>query len=196
MVLAHCIWPTEDEIALIAKCGASVAHCPSSNLKLASGFAPVPEMIAKGINVAIGSDGAPCNNNLDAFTEMRLASLIHKPRIGPRSMDAKTVLKMMTLGGAQAIGLEDQIGSLEPGKRADIILIKRHTLHTCPLEKTDPYVEIVYEHRAQDVDTVIIDGEIVFLGGEFVHFDVAEVLREARKHRSKVLRRVGNPWVA
>ncbi|NIV33982.1 MAG: amidohydrolase family protein, partial [Anaerolineae bacterium] len=112
LVLAHGVWLTAEERELIAAAGSTVAHCPSANMKLASGFAQVPEMLEAGINVGLGADGAPCNNNLDAFTEMRLAALIHKPRRGPRAMDAVQVLEMMTINGARALAREHEIGSL------------------------------------------------------------------------------------
>ncbi|HEY2745437.1 MAG TPA: amidohydrolase family protein, partial [Polyangia bacterium] len=110
--LAHCVHATDDERRRLAAAGTHVAHCPSSNLKLGSGFAPIPEMLAQGISVALGADGAPCNNNLDPFVELRLAALIHKPRAGTTAMPAATVLELATRGGAAALGLADQIGSL------------------------------------------------------------------------------------
>ena len=121
--IAHCVHLTDDERALLAARGAHVCHCPSSNLKLASGIAPLPELIAAGVSVALGADGAPCNNNLDGFVELRLAALLHKPRAGPRALPAPEVVRMATLGGARALGLADQIGSLEVGKRADVIAV-------------------------------------------------------------------------
>src|SRR5690606_4685064 len=106
------------ERALLRGSGAHVCHCPSANLKLASGIAPIPEYLADGVNVALGADGAACNNRLDAFAEMRLAALVHKPRCGPRSMPARTVLEMATLGGARALGIDRDVGSIEIGKLA------------------------------------------------------------------------------
>jgi cytosine/adenosine deaminase-related metal-dependent hydrolase len=190
LVLAHCVWLTEEEQALLAQRGAHVAHCPSANLKLASGIAPVPEMLDDGINVALGADGAPCNNNLDMFTEMRLAALIHKLRRGPKSMPAETVLEMATLGGARAMGLEDQIGSLEIGKKADVTLIRRRELHAWPQVGANPYAEIVYEHHASDVDTVLIDGKVVLRAGLFTNCDADEILRAAQAELTALLSRV------
>src|SRR6185295_18115947 len=114
--LAHCVWLTAAEQRLMQETKTSVCHCPSSNLKLASGYAKVPELLAEKVNVALGADGAPCCNNLDIFTEMRLAALIHKPRSGPTAMSAAQVLKMASVNGARALGLDD-VGSLEPGKK-------------------------------------------------------------------------------
>jgi cytosine/adenosine deaminase-related metal-dependent hydrolase len=189
LILAHCVWLTLEERAFLAESGAHVAHCPSANLKLASGVAPIPEMMGLGVNVALGADGAPCNNNLDAFNEMRLAALIHKPRVGPKTMPAETVLGMATLGGARAIGLESQIGSLEVGKKADLILIRRRELHTWPHVRTNPYAEVVYEHHQGDVDTVLIDGRMVLQDGRFTEWDENAILRDAQRELSALLAR-------
>src|SRR5437762_6121472 len=117
--LAHCVWMDKDDIAVLARQRTNIVHCPSSNLKLGSGIAPIPEMLAAGCRVGIGADGAPCNNRLDAFAEMRLAALIQKPRLGPDALPAAQALELATLGGARALGLDAEIGSIEPGKRAD-----------------------------------------------------------------------------
>jgi 5-methylthioadenosine/S-adenosylhomocysteine deaminase len=130
-----------------------VVHCPSSNLKLASGFAKIPEMMDMGVFVSLGADGAPCNNNLDAFMEMRLAALIHKPRLGPTAMPATKVLEMATKGGAEAMGMKDEIGSIEPGKRADIIILDIDHAHAAPTENVNLISRIVYEAKAADVET-------------------------------------------
>src|SRR5207244_6996026 len=121
VTLAHCVHVTPEEIRLLAARGTHVTHCLSSNLKLASGIAPVPALLAAGVNVALGADGAPCNNNLDALLETRLAALLHKPRAGARAMPAWTVLEMATRNGARALGLGAEIGTLTPGKRADVL---------------------------------------------------------------------------
>lgn len=189
LVIAHAIWLTSEEHSLLAEAGAHVAHCPSANLKLASGFAPVPEMLSKGINVTLGADGAPCNNNLDAFVEMRLAALIHKPRCGPEAMPAEKVLEMLTLGGAKAVGLEREIGSLEVGKRADIILLSREVLHAWPSLAADPVSQVVYEHQSRDVDTVLIDGKVLLHQGRFTAWDQAEILQDAQNELKKLLKR-------
>ena len=120
--LAHCVHLSDVEIGLLADSGAHVLHCPSSNLKLASGIADVPGLMARGIGVSLGCDGAACNNTLDMFTEMRLAALVHKPRHGPTAMPALGALRMATLSGAEALGWERDVGSLAPGKSADIVL--------------------------------------------------------------------------
>jgi 5-methylthioadenosine/S-adenosylhomocysteine deaminase len=185
-VLAHCVWVTDEEVAMLASSGATVAHCPSSNLKLASGFAPVPEMLAAGVNVGLGADGTPCNDNLDMFTEMRLAALIHKPRVGPEGMAALDVLEMATIRGARALGLEDRIGSIEPGKRADLVVVRRDGLHAQPGGDRDPVGQLVYELRSSDVDTVIVDGRPLVRGGELTEMDPDEL----RARASESVRRV------
>jgi cytosine/adenosine deaminase-related metal-dependent hydrolase len=157
--LAHCVHATAAEQARLAQKGASVVHCPSSNLKLGSGVAPVPEMRKRGINVAIGADGAPCNNNLDAFVELRLAALLHKPRVGPLGMTALEALELATLGGARALGLAGQIGSIEVGRKADVIVVDPRRAHMTPV--VDPVSTLVYAAQSRDVRHVLVDGRIL-----------------------------------
>jgi 5-methylthioadenosine/S-adenosylhomocysteine deaminase len=190
IVLAHCIWLTDDERRLLAETGANVAHCPTCNMKLASGFAPVPELLEGGVTVGLGADGAPCNNTLDMFQEMRMASLIHKPRRGPRAMPADRVFEMATLGGARSIGMESELGSLEAGKRADLVVLRRDRLHLQPQESVDTYAQLVYEHRASDVDTVVVDGRILVRDGALVELDEGEIRGRANESASRVLERV------
>jgi cytosine/adenosine deaminase-related metal-dependent hydrolase len=189
LLIAHGVWLRPKDMSQLSWAGASVAHCPSANMKLASGFAPIPELLEWGINVAIGADGAPCNNTLDAFHEMRLAALIHKPKFGPRAMPAEKVFAMMTTGGARAAGLEDQIGSLEPGKKADLVLIRREKLHAWPPVCGNEVGQIVYAHRAEDVDTVIIDGRVLLQGGEFTAWDLEDIFTEVQKAQTNILER-------
>jgi cytosine/adenosine deaminase-related metal-dependent hydrolase len=157
--LAHCVHVSNDEKRLLAARGTHVCHCPSSNLKLASGIAQIPELIAAGISVALGADGAPCNNNLDGFLELRLAALLHKPRTGPRSLPAPEVVRLATMGGAAALGLADRIGSLEVGKRGDVIAVDLSPLHTVPT--SSPWSAIAYAAKACDVRHVAVDGKLV-----------------------------------
>lgn len=191
LVLAHCIWLDDEELDLLARTGTKVAHCPSANMKLASGFARVPEMLERGVQVGLGADGAPCNNNLDMFHEMRLASLIHKPRYGARSMPASRVLEMATLGGARALGLDKQIGSIEVGKLADLILLQRTGLHNQPNVGSDPVSQVVYQHQAADVDTVVVNGEVLLRQGSFLNLDVDEVRERAARSAARVAQRAG-----
>ncbi|GAA0714273.1 amidohydrolase family protein [Dactylosporangium roseum] len=191
MVMAHCVWPTEDEITRIAEAGAHICHCPSANLKLASGVAPVPTYLERGINVALGADGAACNNNLDGFQEMRLAALIHKPRHGADAMSAETVLELATMGGARALGMGDQIGSIEPGKLADLVLLRPSRAASAPTRPANPFSEIVYSRSAADVDTVLVGGAVVVRDGQLVTGDETEIVRNAEVELAGMLRRAG-----
>jgi cytosine/adenosine deaminase-related metal-dependent hydrolase len=189
--LAHCVHATDDERRRLAANGTHVAHCPSSNLKLASGIAPVPEMLAEGIRVALGADGAPCNNNLDMFLEMRLAALLHKPRAGAAAMPASTVLELATRAGAAALGLEDQIGSLEPGKRADLVVVEPRRPHMTP--SFDTLSTLVYAAQSRDVRDVIVDGRLLVRNGaltEATGLDLDEVVATAQAEAARVQGRV------
>lgn len=190
LVMAHCVWLDETERKLVKSHGAHVCHCPSANLKLASGVAPIPGYLEDGVNVALGADGAPCNNRLDVFTEMRLAALIHKPVHGPRSMPAATVLQLATMGGARALGLADEIGSLEAGKVGDVVIVDHGRLHTTPTTGGDPVSDLVYSLTASDVSTVIVGGRPVVHDGEMLTLDEASVVTEAERRRAELLERV------
>jgi cytosine/adenosine deaminase-related metal-dependent hydrolase len=185
--LAHCVHVTAEERRLLARTGTHVAHCPSSNLKLASGVALVPEMLAEGVSIALGADGAPCNNNLDGFLEMRLAALLHKPRAGASAMDAWTVLELATVGGARALGLEGEVGQLAPGLRADLIVVDPRALHVAP--SPDPAAALVYAARAGDVRDVVVDGRVLVRGGRLTEasgLDVEEVVARAVEEGRRV----------
>jgi 5-methylthioadenosine/S-adenosylhomocysteine deaminase len=184
--IAHCIHLSAEERRLLAARGAHVCHCPSSNLKLASGICAVPELIAAGISVALGADGAPCNNNLDGFVELRLAALLHKPRTGPRTLPAPEVVRMATLGGAAALGLADQIGSLEVGKRGDVIAVDTTALHTIPT--ASPWSAITYAARSCDVRHVAVDGAIVVRDSALHTLEVPRVRDRARAAAAKLFR--------
>jgi len=176
--LAHCVWVDVHETARLARQGTTVVHCPSSNLKLASGVAKVPELLAAGCRVALGADGAPCNNRLDAFAEMRLAALIQKPRLGADALPAGRVLELATLGGARALGLETEIGSIAPGKRADLVVLDLREPHLHPAGG-DPVSLVVYAACASDVRDVFVDGRPVVLGHELLTAPIEEIVREA-----------------
>lgn len=184
--LAHGIWLTAREQRLVAETGTHLVHCPSSNLKLASGVAKVPELAGMGVDWALGCDGAPCNNNLDAFFEMRLAALLPKPRLGPTAMPAQSVLEMATLGGARALGLEQEIGSLEVGKRADVVLLDLRRAHTTPAGP-DLYGQIVYSATAANVRTVLVDGKVLVEDGALVGVDLPGLLERAESEARRVV---------
>jgi cytosine/adenosine deaminase-related metal-dependent hydrolase len=180
LCLAHCIWVSDTEIDIISQYGVNVLHCPSANLKLGSGIAPIPKFLERGINVSLGSDGAPCNNNLNIFQEMRLAALIQKPTSGITSMSAKSVFDMATLGGAKAIGLEDKIGSIEVGKKADLALMDLNKVHCIPAD--DIYSQIVYSANTSNVKHVMIDGKWVVFNQELIHYSEEKILNNTWNH--------------
>lgn len=191
LVLAHCIWLSQEEQNLLRQTGAHVVHCPSSNLKLASGVAPIPEMLEAGINIGLAADGAPCNNTLDMFQEMRLAALIHKPAHGPRSMPATQVLDMATRNGARALNWFDQIGSLESGKKADLFAVDLWSpSNFLPLsDGTLPSLEqvasaLVYATRPAQVAWTMVDGVVVARRGRALKIP-KQVLSPARIHAAQ-----------
>lgn len=179
VLLAHCVHLDDGEVGLLASKGTHVAHCPSSNMKLGSGVAPVSELLARGVSVSLGADGAPCNNRLDMFTEMRSAALLQKVSRGADALPAARVLRMATLDGAQALGLESEIGSLEAGKRADITVLELGRLHTTP--RPEVVSTVVYAAEARDVRDVLIDGRPVLLDGQLQTLDEREVVAEAAR---------------
>jgi 5-methylthioadenosine/S-adenosylhomocysteine deaminase len=183
LCLAHCVWVDDAEQALMAERGVKVLHCPGSNLKLGSGLAPVVEMRAKGISVSLGADGAACNNHLDMFEEMRLAAALQAVRLKPGALTARDVVQMATREGARALGLEKDIGSIEVGKRADLILIEA--------AGPDPYSTIVYASRGTAVRTTIVDGEILVDDFRPVRWDSAELAASAQKEAKALAARAG-----
>jgi 5-methylthioadenosine/S-adenosylhomocysteine deaminase len=184
VVLAHCVHLDDAEMEILRSTGAHVAHCPSSNLKLASGVARVAELLDRGVSVSLGADGAPCNNRLDMFTEMRTAALLQKVLRGARALPALTALRMATVNGALALGLADQIGSVEVGKRADLQMVKIDRLHTVP--QPDPISTIVYAAEAGDVDAVIINGRIVMRDGKLLTLNEQDVIADARDQSQRL----------
>lgn len=187
LCLAHCVWVDDDEQSLLAERGVKVLHCPGSNLKLGSGLAPVVEMRKKGISVSLGADGAACNNHLDMFEEMRLAAVLQSVRHHPGALTARDVVTMATREGARALGLEAEIGSIEPGKRADLILIDRDQPNLALA--TDPYSTIVYAARGTDVRTTIVDGHVLVDEFRPVRWDAGEIARTARAEATALARR-------
>jgi cytosine/adenosine deaminase-related metal-dependent hydrolase len=155
-------------------------------LKLASGIAQLPELIAAGVSIALGADGAPCNNNLDAFHELRLLALLHKPRSGPRTLPAPDAVRIATRGGAAALGLGDQIGSLEIGKRGDVIAVDITALHTVPA--ASPWSQIAYAARSCDVRHVAVDGRLLVRDRELLTLDAAKIRRAANEAATRLFR--------
>jgi 5-methylthioadenosine/S-adenosylhomocysteine deaminase len=189
LTMAHCVWLDEPERELLRRSGGSVCHCPSSNLKLASGIAPIPEYVAEGINVALGSDSATCSNTLDAFTQMRLAGIVHKPAYGPTTMPAETVLRLATVNGAHALGLGHEIGSIEVGKKADLTMLRLDRARSAALPHQSVASQIVYSLSAGDVDTVVVDGNVVVADGRLQTANESDLIADARLARLDLLAR-------
>ena len=178
-VCVHCVWLDDDEIEILAKSEAKVSTCPQSNMKLASGIAPLKKILAAGIPVGLGTDSCASNNTLDMFAEMDMCAKLHKVKdLDPTALQAKTVLEMATRGGAYVIGLEQEIGSLTPRKKADIILLDMMQPHLQPFYNPD---QLVYAACGADVKSVIIDGKIVMQDRQILAFDVDETMAKVRK---------------
>lgn len=186
VLAAHCVHLTHEDMDILAAHDVKVVHNPSSNMKLASGFAPVSELLDRGICVALGTDGAASNNNLSIIKEMSLAALISKGHTGdPKALPARTVLEMGTIQGARALMLQDKIGSLEQGKKADIQLINTNQPHYYP--KGDAIVNLVYSGHSQDVNTVIINGKIVMKDRNLTTINLSKVYEEVEKIAKRIL---------
>ena len=184
---AHCVWVDESERRLMAERQVKVLHCPGSNLKLGSGLAPIVELRALGVEVSLGADGGACNNRLDMFDEMRLAATVQAVRRGPGALMARDVVWMATRSGAATLGLAGEIGSLEAGKRADVIVVTTSRPHTTPA--SDPYSTLVYAARGSDVRTVIVDGRILVDEFELVGHDAIDIVRTARSEAAALAAR-------
>jgi 5-methylthioadenosine/S-adenosylhomocysteine deaminase len=175
---AHCVWVNERDQALLAERDVKVMHCPSSNLKLGSGLAPVAEMRARGISVSLGADGAACNNRLDMFEEMRLAATLQAVRQRPGALTARDAVWMATREGARALGAADELGSIEPGKRADLILVERDRPHLAP--DADVWSTLVYAARGSDVRLTMVDGEVLVNDFALINEEVTAITADAR----------------
>jgi cytosine/adenosine deaminase-related metal-dependent hydrolase len=186
---AHCVWVTETEQVLLAERNVKVLHCPGSNLKLGSGIAPIVELRARGVCVSLGADGGACNNRLDMFDEMRLAATLQAMRKGPGQLPARDVVWMATRGGARTLGLDDQIGTVEPGKRADLIVVARDRMHLQP--DRDPWSTLVYAARGSDVRLTMVDGEVLVSDSSLTREDHHEVLAHARTAAAALASRAG-----
>jgi len=190
VLAAHCVWVTKKEIRIIRENHAKPVHNPASNMKMGSGIAPVTEMFKAGIPVALGTDGAASNNSLDMFREMKLAALLAKVRkLDPTALPAMKALEMATRNGAAALGLEDKIGSIEVGKKADLILVDLKKPHLSPLH--DVVSHLVYSAAGSDVDTVIVDGKVLMENGVVLTLDEEKVLEQAQRTFDDLISRWG-----
>jgi cytosine/adenosine deaminase-related metal-dependent hydrolase len=188
VVLAHCVHLDAAEFQTLVNTRTNVAHCPSSNLKLGSGIAEITNMLDQGISVSLGADGAACNNRLDMFTEMRTMALLQKAMHGPEAIPARLALRIATIEGAKALGLEKAIGSLEIGKRADITVVRLDGLHSTP-GSSDPVSALVYSAQTTDVRSVVIDGQVVMRDRELLTLDEHSVIHDAYLQRSELMKR-------
>jgi 5-methylthioadenosine/S-adenosylhomocysteine deaminase len=190
VIAAHMVWPNDGEIGILKKAGVGVVHNPQSNMKLASGVAPVPKMIAEGLRVGLGTDGAASNNDLSMWEEMDTAAKLHKLISGdPKGMTAEQAFELATIGGAGALHMEKEIGSIEKGKRADLVLVNRDALNQIPLYNV--YSDLVYATKASDVETVIINGRVVMRDRRLLTLNEAAIKAEARIFREKIIKSLG-----
>ncbi len=189
LIACHCIWLTEEEMDLLARRRARVVHNVESNMKLASGVAPVPELLSRGVVVGLGTDGCASNNNLDLFQEMDFVAKVHKvQRLDPTVMPATVVLEMATLGGARVLGMEKEIGSLEVGKKADVIILDLNRPHLQPVYNLPSH--LVYSATGADVRDVIIDGKLVMENRKLFTLDEERILEKMQEIKGKILQRV------
>lgn len=187
-IAAHCVNISDDDIDILASKGVNVVNNPGSNLKLGNGFAPVDKMIKKGINVALGTDGASSNNNLNMFEEINLAAIVNKGiNNDPISITAKEALKMATINGAKALGLENEIGSIEVGKKADLILVDQNKPHFYP--KYNIISAMAYSAQGSDVDTVIINGKVIMESRQFKDIDEENIIYNVNKCAKQLINR-------
>ena len=190
-VAAHGVWASADDIRILAERRVGVAHNPESNMKLASGTAPVPAYFKAGVRLSLGTDGAASNNDLDMFEAMRQAALLHKLTTGdPEAVPARMALEMATIGGARVLGLHHLVGSLEPGKRADLIVVGMRKARHTPLY--DPISHLVYVARGDDVETTVVNGRVLMEGGRVLTLDEPAVIDEARRLAAEVRRAVAD----
>jgi 5-methylthioadenosine/S-adenosylhomocysteine deaminase len=191
VIAAHMVWPQGSDIAILKKRGVGVVHNPQSNMKLASGVAPVPKMLTEHLLVGLGTDGAASNNDLNMWEEMDTVAKLHKVFSGdPKVISAQEAFELATIRGAQALHLEKEIGSLETGKRADLLVIDRDTLNQIPLYNV--YSDLVYATKAADVETVIINGRLVMRDRRLLTLDETAVKADARAFRDKIIRSIGS----
>ena len=190
VIAAHMVWPNDGEIAILKRAGVGVVHNPQSNMKLASGVAPVPKMMAEGLKVGLGTDGAASNNDLNMWEEMDTAAKLHKLISNdPKVMSAQQAFELATIRGAGALHLEKEIGSIEKGKRADLVIVNRDSLNQIPVYNI--YSDLVYATKASDVETVIINGKIVMRERRLLTLNEASIKAEARQFREKIIKSLG-----
>jgi cytosine/adenosine deaminase-related metal-dependent hydrolase len=180
----------DSDIKMLAETGTHVARCPTSDCKLASGICRVPDLLDAGVNIRLGTDGAPCNNTNDTFQEMKLAGILHKAvTYDPKIVPAETVLEMATINGAKALGLDQEIGSLEISKKADFVAVNANSVRMRPW--FSPVSAVVYCAIGSDVDIVVVDGKVLVQGGKLPTMDEEKICREAERRSKEVVNRAG-----
>jgi len=189
LCVAHCIWIDDEEQRLIAERDVKVLHCPGSNLKLGSGLAPIAELAGRGVCVSLGADGAACNNRLDMFAEMRLAATLQAVRRGPGVLRARDVLWMATRGGARTLGADRELGSIEPGKHADLIVVDRSRPHLA--SAPDPYSALVYAAGGSDVRATVVGGAVLVDEFALTRIDPVRAAAEAADEARRLAARAG-----
>jgi 5-methylthioadenosine/S-adenosylhomocysteine deaminase len=190
VIAAHVVWPTEAELGLLQKLGVGIVHNPQSNMKLASGVAPVPEMLKRDLPVGLGTDGAASNNDLNLWEEMDTAAKLHKVFAkDPKVVTAQEAFEMATIRGARALHLDKEIGSLEQGKRADIVIVDLDDLNQTPYYNI--YSDLVYSAKAGDVRTVIIEGRVIMRDRKLLTLNEETIKVDARRYREKIVQTVG-----
>lgn len=190
VIAAHVVWPSEEELNLLKRLGVGVVHNPQSNMKLASGVAPVPEMLKRDLQVGLGTDGAASNNDLNLWEEMDTAAKLHKViSKDPKVISAEEAFEMATIRGARALHLEHEIGSIEKGKRADLVVVDLDDLNQTPYYNI--YSDLVYATKAADVRTVIIEGRVVLRDHRLLTLNEETIKADARRYRERIIRSLG-----
>lgn len=190
LVAAHVVWLTEREIDLFRLYDVKASHNPVAAMRVVLGFARIPEMIEKGITVGIGTDGAPSNNRMDMMRDMYLTSLLHKGRtLDPKTVSAETVLEMATINGAKCALMEKEIGSLEVGKKADLIILNPNTIHSLPM--IDPIANIIYAMSSENVESTMCNGKWLMKEKEILFLDEKELLEKIKEQSKKVIEKAG-----
>ena len=187
LCLAHCVHTEVEEVALLKQTGTKVLHCPSANMKLGSGIAPIPQYLSEGICVSLGADGAPCNNRLDIFSEMRLAGLLQHYQEGPGALKPRDILNMALVKGAETLRFDQKDVGLKVGARADLIVLDRQAAHCLPAANL--FTQLVYEHQASDVWLNMVNGKILYQAGEYKTIDWekerVEIVEQAQRLRQR-----------
>lgn len=192
VIAAHVVWPSEEELGLLKKLGVGIVHNPQSNMKLASGVAPVPEMLKSDLPVGLGTDGAASNNDLNLWEEMDTAAKLHKViSKDPKVVTAEEAFEMATLRGARALHLEKEIGSLEKGKRADVVIVDLDDLNQTPYYNI--YSDLVYATKAADVRTVIVEGRVIMRDRRLLTLNEETIKADARRFRERIINSLGAP---